>query len=249
MYTVAEIINQFSPSNPHFFSLMIGYSLANLIGLLEYFWAVALTIKEKKGPFPTWMHTFFLAHDSTAAIVFTILAVQHQFFWVFSVYAIGMYTWTIMEIFCLFMDVKYTRQESFGTDQQTGVTTTSAITKIIMQVVIMYCIINGLRYFMQDQAMFIWLPLTNFIMAIGPGYLLRQRQSRAGSSVLIYLFIVLGTLLNFAPKGIGFFSSILPQLFNRPIWFIIGLVALIIAVINLIQILRFPSKTTSRSIW
>lgn len=247
MYTVNEIINGFSMNNPHFTGLIVGFLAANLIGLLEYFWAVALTIKEKKGPFPVWMHTFFLAHDSTAAVIFTGLALQYHYFWVFTVYALGMYTWTIMELFCLYMEVKYARGEIL-TGGQDSVTTRQATTQIVIQTIVMYCIVNGLRILMRDQAMFIWLPLTNFVMAIGPGYVLQQRRSREGSSALVYIFIIFGTLLNFAPKGIGFFTSILPSIFNQPFWFIIGGIATVISLINLRKILQLPNKP-QRTIW
>lgn len=248
MYTVTHIITSFSPDNPHFMSLMLGFAAANLIGLLEYFWAVALTVKEKHVPCPTWMHTFFLAHDSTAAIVFTALAWQHHFFWVFSVYAVGMYTWSLMEIFCLYMEIKYEREAAFGNLKDIPVSVGQAVTQVFTELIVMYVIINLLRYLTHDQAMFIWLPLTNFVMAIGPGYVLQKRQSRQGSSVMIYIFIILGTLLNFAPKGIGFFASILPNIFNQPIWFVTGLIATIIAIINLITIWRLPAKSKP-AIW
>jgi len=250
MYTTSQIINSMSFNNPNVISLLIGFVAANSIGMLEYFWAVALTIKEKKGPFPVWMHTFFLAHDSTAAIVFSVLAIKNDFFWLFSVFAIGMYVWTAMEIYCLAMEVKYSRQENWQMANSTAVSKSYAIKKVVQQVIIMYCVINVLRYLMQDTAMFMWLPLTNFVMAIGPGYMLDKRQSREGSSVFIYILIIMGTFLNFAPKGIGFFSSILPTIFNQPIWFATGIICMIIAVINLIKILRLPAKSQNLSrIW
>lgn len=242
MYSVTHIINALSFGSPHFASLLLAFGLANAIGLLEYIWAVVLTVREKKGPFPVWMHTFFLAHDSTAAVVFTWLAFKYNFFWLFVVYGIGMYTWTVMEIYCLIMGIKYARQEDWGNKNSGPISVKYATQQVIIQTLVMYCIINVLRYLMQDTAMFLWLPLTNFVMAIGPGYVLNTRRDREGSSVLVYIFIVIGTIINFAPQGIGFFTSILPSVFNQPIWFSVGVVALIVAVINLVRVVGLPGK-------
>src|SRR3546814_2396649 len=40
-------------------------ALTFLFGYLEYVYSFALTFREKRAPYPVWMHTFYLAHDST----------------------------------------------------------------------------------------------------------------------------------------------------------------------------------------
>lgn len=239
MYTVNEIIAKLTPGSNEFNILLIGFLIANAIGLLEYIWAVALTFKEKAGPFPMWMHAFFFAHDSTAAVVFALLAFKYHFFWLFTLYALGLLTWSILEIICMSVELKYNYQADFNVERN------QAILQTIFLIAIMYCIIWFIRYLDDDVAMFIWLPMTNFVMAIGPGQVLLKRQSRKGSSVVVYIFIVLGTLFNFAPQGIGFFSTLLPQIFSNKIWTIAGCVAIIIAIYNLWYILKLPAKTDS----
>lgn len=240
MYTVNQIITAMSPGSSQFIPLIIGFGIANLIGLLEYIWAVALLIKEHAGPFPMWAHAFFLAHDSTAGVVFALLALKYNFFWPFTIYALGMITWTILEIICISLEIKYNADEEFNMAIE------PAVVQTLLLVLIMYCVINLFRYLDKDVAMFIWLPLTNFVMAIAPGYTLLQRQSRRGSSVMLYIFVVLGTAFNFAPRGIGFFTSILPQIFDCGLWYAVGAVALIIAIYNLVLILKLPAKEESR---
>lgn len=239
MYTVNQIITELTPGQPLFIPLIIGFAIANAIGLLEYIWAVALTFKEHAGPFPMWMHTFFLAHDSTAGVIFTILALRHHFFWLFSVYALGMVTWTILELICISVELKYNAHAEFNVNRRV------ATIQTILMVAVMYCVIWFIRYLDHDVAMFIWLPLTNFVMAVGPGQVLLKRGSRHGSSVTVYILIVLGTLFNFAPKGIGFFTTLLPQIFNCGLWYLLGLVATIVAAYNLVYILHLPAKTDS----
>lgn len=239
MYTISQLITEMSPSYPEFISLLIAFIIANAIGLLEYIWAVALTFKEGIGPFPMWMHAFFLAHDSTAGVIFAILAFHYQFFWMFSVFLLGMLTWTVLEITCISIELKNNGRAEFNSSRRT------AILQTFFLIAIMYCIIWFIRYLDNDIAMFIWLPLTNFVMAVGPGQVLLKRQSRRGSSVVVYIFIALGTLFNFAPKGIGFFTSLLPQIYNNDLWYFVGCIATIIAVYNLVYILKLPKKKTS----
>lgn len=241
MYTVNQIISELTPGNNQFILLLVGFGVANLIGLLEYIWAIVLTFKEKVGPFPMWMHTFFFAHDSTAGVIFTILAFKYHFFWIFTVYALGMLTWTILEFLCMFIELKYNYKTDFNVERN------QAILQTVFLIMVMYCIIWFVRYLDHDTAMFIWLPLTNFVMAIGPGQVLLKRQSRKGSSVIIYILIVLGTLFNFAPKGIGFFSTLLPQVFNNNLWTLVGCIATIIAVYNLWYFCHLPAQNNSNS--
>ena len=143
MYTVMQIIERMSlPNNT---LLLITFTMANLFGLLQYIWAISLTIKEKKGPFPIWMHTFFLAHDSTGGVVFLLLFLKYKF-WIFGIYSVGLFTWTIMEIFCIYMDIKYNRQEIYGNENTGEISVSYATVQVILQIAIMYCIINFLRY-------------------------------------------------------------------------------------------------------
>lgn len=250
-YTVQYIIDTFSFSNPDIVPILIAFAIANTIGLLEYIWAVAINIKEKKTPFPAWAHTFFFAHDFTAGVVFITLAFQHGFFWLFVVYGLGMLTWTCLEAINLHTVIKYERLEAFGK----GVSTKMAILFTISQIAFMFSMVNILRWNMNDVAMFYWLPLTNVVMAVAPSYVLFKRKNREGSSVFICIMVVIGTIFNFLPAPIGLFTSALPWIYNQPIWFIIGVVCTIIAVCTLVSILRMPPKTKAmgdykkRPIW
>lgn len=239
MYTVQQIMDVFSFGSPGFIGILISFAIANTIGLLEYFWAVALNVKEHKTPFPAWMHTFFFAHDFTAGVVFLTLAVQNDFFWLFVVYGGGMCIWTVLEFINMRTVVLYEREEWFGRNASVH----DAVIGIILQVAVMFCIVNWFRYLTNDVAMFYWLPMTNFVMAVGPGYVLYKRQSREGSSMFVYIMIVAGTVFNFLPAPIGLFTTALPQTFNQPIWFVLGAVCVVVSVYNLYRFSKLPAKT------
>ncbi len=238
MYTVQQIIDTFSFSNPEIVGLMVAFAIANAIGFIEYIWAVRLNVREHCTPFPAWMHTFFFAHDFTAAVVFLTLAFQYDFFWLFVVYGGGMVVWTLLELNNMRTIVRYEAEEAFGE----GTTSKQAIINLVLQVAAMFAFVNLFRYLTNDVAMFIWLPITNFVMAVGPGYVLGKRNSRKGSSVFIYIMIVIGTVFNFLPAPIGLFTTALPEIYNQPIWFAVGAVATVIAVVNLVRVLRLPEK-------
>jgi hypothetical protein len=249
MYTLQQIVDALSLTNPDFTLVFVAFCIANAIGLLEYIWAVRINFSEHKTPFPAWMHTFFFAHDFTAAIVLFACAFETNFFWLFPVYGGGMVIWTVLEFLNMRTIVLYEREELLGM----GTTAKQAIIYLLLQVLVMFAFVNVMRMMMNDVAMFSWLPLTNFVMAVGPGYVLYKRRDRAGSSVFVYIMIVLGTLFNFAPAGIGFFSTVIPQLYNQPMWFIAGAVCTLISVINLARILKMPPKPVlpngKKAIW
>lgn len=237
-YTLQDIMTAFSFDNPHFIGLLIAFAIANTIGLLEYAWAVALNIKEHLTPFPAWMHAFMFGHDFTAAFVLLGLAFKTHF-WLFFVYGGGMVVWTILELINMITVVVYEAEEAYGP----GTTRNEAILQTVFLCVIMLAFVNIMRWLMGDIAMFSWLPMTNFVMAVGPGFILNKRRSRKGSSVAVYIFVVLGTIFNFMPAPIGMFTSSLPQVYNQPIWFIIGIPCVIVACYNLYRILKLPPKT------
>lgn len=85
-------------------------------------------------------------------------------------------------------------------------------------------------------------PMTNFVMAVSPGYVLYKRGSRKGSSVFVYILVVCGTIFNFLPAPIGLFASALPEVFNQPIWFAIGIVCTAVALYSLYRIVKLPPK-------
>ena len=237
-YTLEDIMYAFSFDNPKIVAMLIAFAIANTIGLLEYFWAVAINIKEHLTPFPAWMHAFMFGHDATAAVVLLGLALKTHF-WLFFVYGGGMLVWTVLEIINMRTVIVYEAEEAFGP----GTTRNEAILQTVFMSVLMLAFVNIMRWLMGDIAMFSWLPMTNFVMAVGPGYILNKRRSRKGSSVAIYIFVVCGTIFNFLPAPIGMFTSALPQVYNQPIWFIIGIPCIIISIYNLYRILKLPPKT------
>jgi hypothetical protein len=222
-----------------------------LIGYLEYIYSFRLVLREKRAPFPLWMHTLYLAHDATGAVVFLQLARQHHYFWFFTLASVALVIWNAFECFNLFMAVKVERQEIWGKFYDGPVGVRSAVYHIAAQVVLMVALVNIVRVFMNDTVMFKWFALTNVVMAVGPGPLWSERKSRKGSSIGLAIVIFIGTVNTFLPPGYGMWTTASPY-FDQPWFYIAGVVVSAIALRNLVMLLRFPPKAPAgleKAIW
>jgi hypothetical protein len=219
--------------------ILSAISFAGGYGL--YIYSFLLTIREKKAPFPFWMHVFYLAHDITGAVVFARAAYHNQWFWFFSGTAIALLVWNCFEIFNIVMGIKHERQEIWGRYHSSPVTVRQAIVHTAWLVALMFGVVNVFRVFMQDEVMFKWFPLTNAIMAVFPGFLWNERRSRAGSSVGLAILIVLVSANTFLPPGLGMFTTASP-FFHQPWFYIAGVICTAISIKHLIMLLKYPPK-------
>lgn len=223
-------------------NLVVISAIAFAIGYIEYIYSFRLVLREKKAPFPLWMHAFYFAHDLTASIVFFNLARQFDFFWFFTAASIALLIWNVFEIFNLYMAVKYEKEEILGDYYPGEVSSKGAVIKIIGMIIIMFGVVNYFRITMEDYFMFKWFAMTNIIMAVGPGYLWAKRRSREGASVGLAIVILVGTFNTFLPPGYGMWTTALPQYFDHAWYYIIGTVFTGVALWNLIMLLRFSPK-------
>lgn len=220
-------------------------------GYMAYIYSTRLIIREKKAPFPMWMHTVYLAHDFTGAVVFYLLARNHNWFWLFSAIAVALLLWNGFEIFNLYMAVKVERQAIWGKYYDSPVTEKQALARVIGQIAMMFVLVNYFRVLGNDEVQFKWFAMTNVIMGIGPGFLWNQRKSRDGTSIGLAIVILLAVINTFLPPGYGMWTTAL-SFFHQPWFYITGVVASAFALRNLIMLIRFPAKETingKKPIW
>jgi hypothetical protein len=232
-----EIIHSYS-HNPN---LLWISAIAFAIGYLEYIYSFRLVIRERSAPYPVWMHTFYLAHDATAAVVFYLLARSHDYFWFFSLASVALLIWNAFELFNLYMAVKVERQEIWGKFYDKPVTVAQAVRRIVGQVALMLVIVNLFRVFMNDEVMFKWFAFTNILIAVAPGYLWNERRSRRGSSVGLSIVILVGTVNTFLPPGYGMWTTA-STYFDQPWFYVTGVVVSAYALRNVLMLLGFPAK-------
>lgn len=233
-------MDAFSFSNPDIVTMLIVSGITFFFGYLQYMYSLRIVIREKKAPFPVWMHTFYFAHDFTSAMIFFNLARQNDNFWVFNLIAVLMLIWCTLEVWSFYMTVKYERQEIWGSDKGgKNVSKGYAIFNIVMQVVLMFGVVNVARIFMSDVAMVKWWLFTNVVMCTVPGIFWIKRNTRSGASVGLGIVLVLTAIASFIP---GSMWTRISDYFNHPWYYILGIIVTAIAVRNLIVLLKLPPK-------
>ena len=230
-------------------------ALTFLFGYLEYVYSFALTFREKKAPYPVWMHTFYLAHDSTWAVLMLKAAASHDWNWFFTATAIALMIWNVFEIINIWMAVTIERQHVFGAFFPGKVTLGDALLSVALQVAAFYCVVNILIGFMGAGSILQWFLFTNMLIAAVPGVLWMQRgrkyKNREGASMGLAILILVATINTFLPCSMWVLA--MPQVFDTPWYYITGVVFTAIAAYHVYALAQLPPKPRQhgqrRPIW
>lgn len=235
------LIEAYSLDSPN-----IGLLVASVItfgfGFWEYIYSFRLTHREGVGPFPIWMHTFYFAHDSSWAVILFLAASRHHWHWFLLGGSVALFVWTLFELYNLTAAVRspIERREDFSRYLGDEVTARQALSAIVVQILVFYGLVNVLIQFMGQGSFFQWAAITNMVMATDPGTVWLRRGSRRGNGMGIALVILGGTVNTFLPFGM--FAGALPQVFDRPWFYIAGVIFSAIALANVAMVSRFPAK-------
>lgn len=216
-------------------------ALAMGFGFIQYIYGAVMDRRDKRSPFPAYMHAYYLAHDNMFVLLFHKWFVQYDS-WAFQAMWVGMLIFNVMEIFYLYRVVRYGRQHEFGRYYDGRVTVRQATIRVIVMVLVSYVILFTARSFLNDQIMFCIFVSTNIMMAIGPAMHSQETRRRVRGSVGLAFFIVCGTIATFAPEGFGLYTTGDPEYFARPWFFIMGATCLAVAVWHLVYVLRLPLR-------
>jgi hypothetical protein len=209
-------------------------------GFWEYIYSFRIALREKKSPFPLWMHTFYVAHDSSFAVLFLIQAYLRNWNWFCTGVSIALFVWNGFELVCLHLSVRDERQEIFGDYIHGTVSKSQARLLILAQIIAMYGVVWMVLLFMGHGAFFQWTCMTNMVMAAGPTTLWLRRKDRTGMSMGLALVILAGTINNFLPGSM--FLRAVPEAFNHPVYFITGVIYVLIALANVFIVRSKPKK-------
>lgn len=239
MYSVQDVLSVIQ-SNP------IGFSIAGImvyvIGFFQYGYSLMLQKREHKSPWFFWQHAWYIGHDLTFVLSYDVWFNQMDF-WLFRVLWLGCIAFVGIEILTLYRTVKYERQEVFGKYiHGREITEKEAWCRGIIGYILGIIFFYTIRIAIGDSCCLALMMSTNAIVAIFPSFLMEERGSREGQSVVLGILVVIGTLFTFAPQGIGFWATAAP-VFREP-WFIcIGIVSIIGSIRYLVVIHRYPKKT------
>jgi hypothetical protein len=224
-------------------------ALTFLLGYLEYVYSFALVLREKKAPYPVWMHTFYLAHDSSWAIILFGAAASYHWNWFLTGTAIALVIWNCFEVFNIWMALTIERQDIWKDYFPGPVSFRAALVTVVLQVAAFFCLVNVLIGFMGPGSVMQWFLFTNMLIAAAPGVLWmrrgRETNSRDGASMGLAIVILLATINTFLPCSM--WVQAMPQVFDVPWFYVSGVVFTAIAAFNLYNLSKLPPKASSAS--
>lgn len=218
----------------------IAIGLAVIFGLLVYIIPIYLTEKEKVGPYPLWMHTFYFAADFMGIWVFLDAWLKYDHFLLFLLLAIGEAIWVCMETYCLQRAMTYEKSINF----KPGTPKKEMLREIIIQVVCFYVGLNLLRFELHDSTMWKFWIFTQVLITIVPGLVMEKRGTRKGYSLWLHIVLICVALVSFNP-WCNMWVCIAPDFFSlqeNPWYYIMGVVCLYFAVRGLLKFLKLPEK-------
>lgn len=218
----------------------IAIALAVVFGLLVYIIPIYLTEKDKEGPYPLWLHTFYCAADFMGIWVFLDAYLKYQHFFLFLLLSIGEAIWVCMEIFCLQRALTYEKDINWAP----GTPMKDRLKDVIIQVICFYVGLNLLRFELHDRTMWKFWIFTQVFITIVPGLVLEKRGSRKGHNLALHIVLICVAIVSFNP-WCNMWLAISPEFFSpaqNPWYYIMGIVCLFFSIRGLLIYLKLPEK-------
>ena len=237
--TLQDFVTALTPGAPNFILTLTTVLITFVLGFLVYIYSFVLVDREKSGPYPLWMHTFYCAADFMGIWVFLAAYQNYHHFWFFLLGVIGEIVWVGFEFYCLWRAVTYERKEIWGDK----VTLKKAIFDCCLQVLIFFVSLNLLRVELHDTSMFKFWIFTQVIICSVPGLFWEKRGTRIGASWQLNIVLVLVAIMSFNPWNM--WALISPQFFslsNNPWYYFVGLVTLMFALRGCYIYAKLPQK-------
>lgn len=234
-----DFINHLAIGSDGWICLWVAIALTVVFGLLVYIIPIYLTEKDKVGPYPLWMHTFYCAADFMGIWVFLDLWLKFNYLF-FLLMSIGEAIWVCMEIFCLQRALTYEKNINW----KEGTTFKSHLKDIIIQVVCFYVGLNFLRYELHDETMWKFWIFTQVLITIVPGLVMEKRESTKGYNLALHIVLICVAILSFNPIC-NMWLCINPDFFSleaNPWYYIMGLLCLFFSIRGTIKFLKMKNN-------
>ncbi len=235
-----DFVDHLSIGVPGWEGAWLSVALAVVFGLLVYIIPLYLTEKEKAGPYPLWLHTFYCAADFMGIWVFIAAWNNYGHFLLFLLLAIGEAIWVGMEIWCLYRTVTYERETNWKPDTEMK----EMIRDIVIQLVIFYIGLNFLRFELHDETMWKFWIFTQVLITIVPGLVMERRGTTKGNNLALNIVFICVAIVSFNP-WCNMWTCIAPQFFSleeNPWYYLMGIVCLIFAIRGVIVYLRLKKE-------
>ena len=222
----------------------IAIAITAVLGLLVYIIPIYLTEKDKVGPYPLWLHTFYCAADFMGIWVFLDAWLKYDHFPLFLLLAIGEVIWVCMEIFSLHRALTYEAEINW----KPGTSFQSHLKDIIFQLICFYVGLNFLRFELHDSTMWKFWIFTQVLITIVPGLVLEKRGYREGNSSLLHIVLICVAVISFNP-WCNMWLAIAPDFFSvseNPWYYLMGIVCLFFSIRGLVIYHRLPEKNKKK---
>ncbi|TDZ68358.1 hypothetical protein CTRI78_v002147 [Colletotrichum trifolii] len=223
--------------------LLLASAISFIVGYLQYVYVIRLTLREGKGPMPFWMHSFYLAHDSTWSYLLGKAASEHGNHWFLRGTWIALSIWTMLELWCIHRAVTKERGANFASVLGKQPSFSSALTYALAMQVGMYSVVWLGIEFMGEGCVMQWFCFTNVLIVLGPTHQYLRAGSRQGLSLGFCLVNIVGTVWTFAP--FSFFVLTIPEVFDRSVYYVVGGLLTVYSVGCFYLVARYPAKTKS----
>lgn len=238
MYSISDVMAQVN-ANP---ALIVSLAFATyIIGFIQYGASMYMQVKNKQCPFYFWQHAWYFGHDLTFSLLFS----QWFFvmdFWLFKVLCVGCMCFVGIEIFSLYRSVKFERNEIWGKFYNGNVSEKSAWLRGILGYILGFALFQLIRLAIGDVCCLVLMMSTNAMLALAAHLRAEEIGVRQKGTRFLAWFTLLGTILTFCPKGIGFFASAVVVL-NAPWFFILGGICVLCALRFVVISYKLPSES------
>ncbi|MGI6590111.1 MAG: ABC transporter permease [Eggerthellaceae bacterium] len=234
-----NFVDALTPGAPGFAVTLTTLLITFALGFMVYIYSFLLVDREKSGPYPLWMHTFYCAADFMGIWVFAVEWINYDHFWFFLLGIIGEIVWVGFELYCLYRAVTYERAEIWDKDTSMG----HAVLVCALQVLVFFVSLNLLRVELHDETMFKFWIFTQVIICCAPGLYWEQRKTRIGACWQLNIVLVLVAIMSFNPNNM--WALIAPQYFsvaNNPWYYVVGIVTLCFALRGCWIYAKLPAK-------
>ncbi|KAF5006094.1 hypothetical protein FDECE_7512 [Fusarium decemcellulare] len=225
--------------------LLVASGISFAVGYMQYVYAIRLSLREGKGPMPLWMHSFYLAHDSTWSYVLGSVAPRYDNHWFLRSTSTALFIWATLEVFCIYRAITKDRKANFspilGPDPLLG----PALSYCVFMQLGMYSVVMLMMQLMGDGCLMQWFCLTNVLIVLGPTHEYLRRGSREGLALGFCLVNIIGTIWTFAP--FGFWVLTIPEIFDTTAYYCVGAVLVAYSVWAYFIVASYPPKKRAKN--
>ncbi|KAI2464691.1 hypothetical protein F4781DRAFT_412115 [Annulohypoxylon bovei var. microspora] len=225
--------------------LLLAAGVNYLVGYLQYVYVIRVSLREGKGPMPFWLHSFYLAHDSTWSYILGSAATRYNEHWFLRGTSTALFAWSFLEIFCIHRAITRDREANFASTLGAQLNLRSTIMYAIALQLAMYVVVLLGILLMGEGCFMQWFCLTNVLIVIGPTHEYLRRGSRKGLSMGMCIVNIIGTIWTFAP--FGFWVLTIPEIFDTATYYVCGVILTIYCVWLFHVVAQYPPKVQGKN--